>query len=50
MSKYIDVDKLSEMIEARAEMLVEGKETFSTRTKYQGFMKDVLRRYGSNYE
>lgn len=26
MSRYIDVDKLSEMIEARAEMLVEGKE------------------------
>lgn len=28
MSKYIDADKLSEMIEARAEMLVEGKEAF----------------------
>ena len=28
MSRYIDVDKLSEMIEARAEMLVEGKEAF----------------------
>lgn len=28
MSRYIDVDKLSEMIEARAETLVEGKEAF----------------------
>lgn len=28
MSRYIDVDKLKEMIEARAEMLVEGKEAF----------------------
>lgn len=28
MSRYIDVDELKEMIEARAEMLVEGKEAF----------------------
>ena len=28
MSRYIDVDKLSEMIEARAKTLVEGKEAF----------------------
>lgn len=28
MSRYIDADKLSEMIEARGKMLVEGKEAF----------------------
>ena len=28
MARYIDVDKLGEMINARAEMLVEGKEAF----------------------
>lgn len=28
MNKYIDVDKLSKMIEARAETLVEGTEAF----------------------
>lgn len=28
MSRYIDIDKLSKMIEARAETLVEGKEAF----------------------
>ena len=28
MNRYIDVDKLSEMIEARAETLVKGKEAF----------------------
>ena len=28
MSRYIDMDKLSKMIEARAETLVEGKEAF----------------------
>ena len=28
MSRYIDADKLSEMIKARAETLVEGKEAF----------------------
>ena len=28
MARYIDVDNLAEMINARAEMLVEGKEAF----------------------
>lgn len=28
MNRYIDVDEFKEMIEARAEMLVEGKEAF----------------------
>lgn len=41
MARYIDMDKLSEMIEARAEQLIEGKDAFLYVAKWLNLLPEA---------
>ena len=41
MSKYVDVDKLKQMIEAKADTLIEGKQAFLYVAKWLDFMPSI---------